>query len=143
MATYLENSVPSGGRNARRGVQFRLCMAGTASGDAAAVGTAPQNEWDVVDRTHHQLMTELGVLDKYVSPAMELASKKASKHVRSFANIGASTTTARFATLFSPTLDCRVLCSHTCVLPRSCITLHSAHRHVSHAHRSASNEVRP
>jgi hypothetical protein len=79
VATYLENSVPSGGRNARRGVQFRLCMAGTASGDAAAVGTAPQNEWDVVDRTHHQLMTELGVLDKYVSPAMELASKKGVK----------------------------------------------------------------
>ena len=35
-----------------------------------------QNEWQVIDRTHHQRMTELGVLDQFVSPAIELASKK-------------------------------------------------------------------
>ena len=35
-----------------------------------------QNEWQDIDRTHHQRMTELGVLDQFVSPAIELASKK-------------------------------------------------------------------
>eukprot|EP00966_Prymnesium_polylepis_P072633 1686340-Prymnesium_polylepis.1 len=54
-------------------------MAETASDDAATVGTADQNEWDVVDRTHHERMTELGILDKFVSPAVELASKKGVK----------------------------------------------------------------
>jgi hypothetical protein len=51
-------------------------MSGPASCDAAAVGTTNQNEWHAIDCTHHEQMLELGILDRFVSPAIELASKK-------------------------------------------------------------------
>eukprot|EP00966_Prymnesium_polylepis_P180891 4189872-Prymnesium_polylepis.1 len=51
-------------------------MVGTACPDATAMGTTNQNEWDVIDRMHYQRMTDLGVIDQFVSLAMELASKK-------------------------------------------------------------------
>ena len=50
-------------------------MPGTASGGAPAVGTTNHNEWDSIDQTHHRRMTELGILGKFISPAIELASK--------------------------------------------------------------------